>query len=424
MPLWLRFTIFFTTLFIAIVALNVYVYRRASFVLRLERRGKIALGATLVAGVAAMIAGRLFDAGAESAVAEALIVSGAAIQLGVVIAAILMLPVDAVRGAIALVRRAAGFGSSRAERAPAETEQLAADGGDVESVPAEARETTDLSRRDFVLRSAYGSALAVGGGASLYGSFFGRHDYVIEDVPVALPGLPATLDGYTIVQLSDIHFGRFVGIQEIHAAIEMVRRARPDMIVLTGDLIDHDASFAPLLGQLVRRLEPLARDGVVAIPGNHDYYAGIDVVLGTLHRAGAKVLRNQGRVVGDASGGFALLGVDDVWGPRNGVGPGADLARAIRMVPPDLPRVLLCHNPEFFPDASPHVQLQLSGHTHGGQVNLGIRPADLVLPHGYVAGAYERDGAHLWINRGFGTAGPPARVDAPPEITRIVLTRA
>jgi predicted MPP superfamily phosphohydrolase len=88
----------------------------------------------------------------------------------------------------------------------------------------------------------------------------------------------------------------------------------------------------------------------------------------------------------------------------------------------DLPRVLLCHNPSFFAEAAGHVALQLSGHTHGGQVNLGIRPADYLLPGGWVAGRYDLNGSALYVNRGFGTVGPPARLGAPPEVTRLVLS--
>jgi predicted MPP superfamily phosphohydrolase len=87
-----------------------------------------------------------------------------------------------------------------------------------------------------------------------------------------------------------------------------------------------------------------------------------------------------------------------------------------------LPRVLLCHNPSFFAEAAGRVALQLSGHTHGGQVNLGVRPADYILPGGWVAGRYDRQGSALYVNRGFGTVGPPARIGAPPEVTRIILT--
>jgi predicted MPP superfamily phosphohydrolase len=274
----------------------------------------------------------------------------------------------------------------------------------------------------FLERAATGGALLLGGGSAAYGALFGRRDFRIETVPVRIAGLPRALDGYTIVQISDIHFGLYVRDDELRIAADLIRRARPDLVVLTGDLVDHDAACAPFLGRLIRRLEGAARHGIAAIPGNHDYYTGVEVVLDTARRAGASVLVNEGRVFGDAGGAFALLGVDDVWTRREGRGP--DLARAIATVPRDLPRVLLCHNPSFFPEAADHVALQLSGHTHGGQINLGHAVTGLVLPHGYVAGLYPRGDAQLYVNRGFGTAGPPSRVLSPPEITRVVLVAA
>lgn len=287
--------------------------------------------------------------------------------------------------------------------------------------PAEDATPARLGRRDMLLRTASGAALTLGYGSALYGALLGRHDYTIETVEVRLPGLSPRLDGFTIAQLSDLHFGTYVRDAELDVAVEHVRRTRPDLVVLTGDLVDHDPAYAAYLGRLVRRLGPLARHGVAAIPGNHDHYAGVAEVLSTLQRAGARTLVNEGRVVGDAGGAFALLGVDDVWARTGAPGSGPDLARAAAHVPGDLPRVLLCHNPVFFPEAAGKVALQLSGHTHGGQVNVGPRLADFVLPFGYVAGLYERDGSRLYVNRGFGTAGPPARVGSPPEITRVVL---
>ncbi|KYG09266.1 hypothetical protein BE21_18900, partial [Sorangium cellulosum] len=281
-----------------------------------------------------------------------------------------------------------------------------------------------LPRRAFLANGAAGSAFLIGGGSAVYGALVGRHDYVIEEVAIPIPGLPRSLDGFSIVQLSDIHLGLFVGEPEMRAAEDLVRKARADLIVMTGDLIDFDSRYAEHLGRLTRRLGPLAREGVAAIPGNHDHFAGIDAALDALERGGARVLSNRGHVVGGAGGAFALLGVDDVWARGRVPGGGPDLGRALAHVPRDLPRVLLCHNPVFFPDAAGEVALQLSGHTHGGQVNLLVRPADLVLPHGYVAGLYQRGGSHLYINRGFGTAGPPARIGAPPEVSRIVLVSA
>jgi predicted MPP superfamily phosphohydrolase len=131
---------------------------------------------------------------------------------------------------------------------------------------------------------------------------------------------------------------------------------------------------------------------------------------------------NQGRLLraGDG-GGFALLGVDDRWSKRYG-GPGARLDLALSMVPPDAPRILLSHQPPTVDLWAGNVALQLSGHTHGGQINPGFRPADLFFR--YVAGTYVVRGTTLYVNRGFGTVGPPSRVGAPPEVTRIVLVAA
>jgi len=264
----------------------------------------------------------------------------------------------------------------------------------------------------------------VAGTSSIYGALIGRSDYHIEELVAPIPGLGRALDGYTLAQLSDIHIGLYVGEVELEAAFDRIQRIRPDLIVLTGDLIDYDVRYADLLGRFARRLGEVARDGVVAIPGNHDYYAGIDPIFAALRSAGARVLCNDGLVIGGERTGFSLLGIDDVYASMSGKGRGPDLEQALRNVPADLPRVLLSHNPVTFDDAIDKVALQLSGHTHGGQINLGIRPADYLLRHGYVAGPYRKSGSLLYVNRGFGTVGPPARIGAPPEVTRIVLSSA
>src|SRR5690606_16805714 len=127
----------------------------------------------------------------------------------------------------------------------------------------------------------------------------------------------------------------------------------------TGDLVDHDPAYVPDLGRLVRGLGELPiRDGVVVIPGNHDYYTGVEAVLDASRRAGARILRNAGQRIGDVGGAFGLVGVDDVWATRNGYQGGPDLERALAMVPADVPKVLLCHTPVFFPEAAGRVALQ------------------------------------------------------------------
>lgn len=257
----------------------------------------------------------------------------------------------------------------------------------------------------------------MGVGATLYGTLLGRHDYQLETVPIKLARLPRTLDGFHLVQLSDLHVGNFVGDYEFRRGLELVRRARPDAIVLTGDLIDHDVRFLPELGRFVRLLGEQAP--VYAVMGNHDHYAGVEAVEHTLARAGAEVLTNRHVQLGSGKDSFILAGLDDVFG--NGE-RGPHLTRAFADAPPELARVLLSHNPGYYPTSHAHADLTLSGHTHGGQITLFINPAQLVLRHGLVRGHYWRDGSQLYVNRGFGTAGPPTRVGSPPEITRLVLT--
>lgn len=376
------------------------------------------LGASLLTTFAGRLVSR---AGYELAV-PGLFVLAFAVQLAALISVALLLCLDLWR----LLRRLGRF--ALAFRRTIDSQRAVQP--EPEQKPAPAPEVA-VSRRHFALQAAVGSTFLIGGSSSVYGSLLGRHDYVIEDVPIAIPGLSRAFDGFSIVQLSDIHIGQFVGEPELRAAETLVRQAAPDLIVLTGDLLDHDPRFAEHLGRFVRRLEPLARHGVCVVSGNHDFYAGITPTVSALEAGGARVLRNQGIVLGDASAGIALLGVDDVRGARFEPHAGPDLTRALASLPTmagrvspalDLPRVLLCHNPSYFEHAQERVDLQLSGHTHGGQVNLLVRPADWVFPHGWIAGLYREGSSRLYVNRGFGTAGPPARVGAPPEVSRIVLT--
>ena len=281
---------------------------------------------------------------------------------------------------------------------------------------AEAPQT--MTRRQVVEATGGVALLGVTGSMMGWGIVRGRTAFELCEIPVHIPGLPRTLDGYVIVQVSDIHTGIHLGERELDEGFELVRRARPDLIVATGDLVDSDTAFAPLVA---RKLADLAaRDGVFACLGNHDYYAGADVVEQTLRAAGVTPLVNEGRLVrvGDG-GGFALLGVDDQWSYRY-ERSGPLLAQAATGVPEQTPRILLSHQPPTVDRWAGQVALQLSGHTHGGQINPGgLRPADLFYK--YIAGRYVVGQTTLYVNRGFGTVGPPARLWAPPEITRIVL---
>jgi len=274
-----------------------------------------------------------------------------------------------------------------------------------------------VTRRRAVEQIGGLALLGTSGTALGWGALRGRHMFELTELPVRIPGLPRALDGYVIAQISDIHAGEHVGDRLIAEGLDVVRRARPDLIVVTGDIVDFDASYAP---SFARKLADLpSRDGVSAILGNHDYYAGADSVVTALRAAGIDTMVNRGKLLrAQDGGGFALLGVDDRWATRyRRAGP--DLDRALAAVSSHVPRILLSHQPATVDDWAGRVALQLSGHTHGGQINPGFRPAELFLR--YVAGLYEVGGTQLYVNRGFGTVGPPSRVGAPPEITRIVL---
>jgi len=433
-----RFVIFFLVISVFMLGASFYVTRRVKQVFGLGRRLEKSAFFIMLGSVVAMILARWLEIRILGQIAFTIL-------LAVLITTGLLLLADLIKFVLTLplrfLKRPEAKSAKTSEPKITEPEAIlavsaaAVENNDIESpavppppapIPTETPAAKTLpiesSRRVFLGQAVTGSAMIVGSGSSMYGALFGRSDFSIEEISVRIPGLSKRLDSYTLVQISDIHFGLFVGEKEIRQAEDLVRSARPDRLVLTGDLIDSNSRFAETLGQFIRRMSPLTRDGVVVIPGNHDWYAGVDVVMNAAKAAGAKVLRNDGFVIGDEKDGLAMLGVEDVWARRSDPSQGPDLDLAISRVPADLPRVLLCHNPVFFPEAAGKVALQLSGHTHGGQINLGpIRPGDMVLPYGYVQGRYERNGSHLYVNRGFGTAGPPARIGSPPEITRVVL---
>jgi uncharacterized protein len=277
----------------------------------------------------------------------------------------------------------------------------------------------NLDRRRALEGVVGATAFAAAGTMLGWGTWRGRYEWSIEEVAIRLAKLPKALDGFTIVQLSDLHVGTFVGERELEMGLGLLDQIHPDLVVITGDIVDADPYYVPLAA---RRLGALAaREGVVCVPGNHDYYTGERAVLGGMRRAGIDVLVNRGKIIAPGDGGgFAILGVDDLSaraGPRR---TGPDLALAQSMVSPDRATVLLAHQPRFAAVAAhAGVDLQLSGHTHGGQINPGFRAIDLF--YRYVQGRYQVGPMQLYVNRGFGTVGPPTRVGAPPEITKIVL---
>lgn len=278
-----------------------------------------------------------------------------------------------------------------------------------------------LSRRQFLTRVTGGAALAVGSSSVAAGMVEARGEHAVVDVEVTLAKLPRALDGFTIVQLSDLHVGMTIDRAFVQRVVDHANQLSPDLIALTGDLVDGKVEdlrddVAPLAGLR-------ARHGVFAITGNHEYYAGADPWIAEITRLGARFLRNERVAIGDGAASFDLAGVDD-YSASGWPGHGEDLATALAGRDRTRALVLLAHQPRQVRRAVGHgVDLQLSGHTHGGQ----IWPWHYIVrlqQGGLLAGRYQLDGTQLYVSRGCGYWGPPVRLLAPLEITRVILRAA
>lgn len=249
------------------------------------------------------------------------------------------------------------------------------------------------------------SALVLAG----YG-FFEARDLRVQHLSITTPKLAT--GPLTIAQLSDVHLGLMLGDDFLERVIAALQAARPDIVVVTGDLIDGQGdNLAPLAARL-RQLAP--RDGMYAILGNHEAFAGLETSINFLHSAGFTILRCDAR----AAGGIMLAGVDDPALGKRACEMPPETRRLLAEARANTYIVLLKHQP-VVDDALPF-DLQLSGHTHGGQ----LFPFGLftLLAYHVRAGLYRYSGGRsLYISRGTGTWGPPMRLLAPPEITLITI---
>jgi predicted MPP superfamily phosphohydrolase len=243
---------------------------------------------------------------------------------------------------------------------------------------------------------------------------------VTQKVTVALPRWPEALDGFRIAQITDIHIGPILGRKFAADLTRRVNALDADLVVITGDLVD--GSVAQVGADVEPFGELRGRHGVAFVTGNHDFYSRADAWCERVRSLGIDVLRNEHRVIEARGSRFVLAGVDDHRGdPLRG--GGEDIEAALAGVPAELAVVLLAHDPTTFKKASRRaIDLQVSGHTHGGQIWPFVYLVRLVVP--FVAGLYRRGDAQLWVSRGTGFWGPPMRIGAPPEISEITLMRA
>jgi predicted MPP superfamily phosphohydrolase len=200
----------------------------------------------------------------------------------------------------------------------------------------------------------------------------------------------------------------------------MSNALNPDLVVLTGDYVwrDQDAVFelTPILAGLN------ARHGVYSVLGNHDLWLDVEVTKRAFEEAGLPMLINQGLEISAGNGSFYLAGMDDGWSGQ------PDLGLTMEKAPSNIPTVLLLHEPDLVDETSldPRITLQLSGHTHGGQVLLAGRPPIFTPDLGkkYSQGLFKVNDTWLYTNRGLGVISVPLRYNCPPEVTLLTLTRA
>lgn len=276
----------------------------------------------------------------------------------------------------------------------------------------------DPSRRQALARITGGVAAGAVVGHVAYGMTRALGDAEVVDVPVTLAKLPKQLDGFTIVQLTDIHVGGTIGKELVEELVARTMALKPDLIALTGDFVDGSVE------ELSPHVEPFrklaAPHGVYFITGNHEYYSGADAWIAKWREMGVRVLRNERVSIERDGGAFDLAGVDD-HGAHRYPGHGMDLDKALAGRDASRALVLLAHQPRQAREAAKHgVDLQLSGHTHGGQV-WPWHYIVSVQQGGLVAGRYQLGDTQLYVSRGAGYWGPPVRVGAPPEITRVRL---
>ena len=276
-----------------------------------------------------------------------------------------------------------------------------------------------LPRRVFLARSLAVTAGAVALGTAGTGVVIANSAPVVRRVPVALRGLDPALDGLRIVTFSDAHLSATYGGRRFERLVEIVNGQRPDVVAIVGDLVD--GSVAELREDVAPLADLVSEQGVFFVTGNHEYFVDTRAWLRHLPTLGVEVLHNERVAIRRGTSSFDLAGIDDRTAASSGIpGQGADLDAALDGRDDSTPVVLLAHQPVMVEQArAAGVDLQLSGHTHGGQ----LWPFDYVirLDQPAVEGLSRHGDTQLYVTAGAGYWGPPMRIGATPEVTVVEL---
>jgi len=239
----------------------------------------------------------------------------------------------------------------------------------------------------------------------------------LEHVKIKLTRLPPALNGFRVIHLSDLHHSRFTGLEHISRAVETANEMKPDLVVLTGDYVSHDADYIAPVADALGKLE--SKFGTYACLGNHDHWTDADLVTDLLRGEGITLLVNEGFRFEARDASFWLGGVDDYMAGKT------DVPAALRGSFPDEMKVLLAHNPIIFRQSvRANIDLTLSGHTHGGQIKMRDPERRIIRRRKLSSGLHSRKDSQIYITRGIGTVVVPARYQCPPEISLLELSSA
>lgn len=271
----------------------------------------------------------------------------------------------------------------------------------------------ETKRRTFLKKGLDYTALACTTTVSAKAMYNAKHTY-IEEVSITLKNLRKP---YSMVQLSDVHIGGLINQSFIKGIVNQVNELNSDVVVITGDLIDTKVSRVKHVIDELKNLNP--KYGTYFIVGNHEYFHNIEEIIAYVKSIGIHVLENSNVYIGEKNQGFNLCGVYDLFGNRyNAYKP--DVQKAIKGIQKNSATILLAHQPKFIKYVPSKVDLVLSGHTHGGQLfpfNYLVR-----LEQPYVKGLHQHNtSTQIYVNKGTGFWGPPMRLGASAEITKISL---
>ncbi len=287
--------------------------------------------------------------------------------------------------------------------------------------PRLSKSGTDYERRRLLFHSTNMGAIGLAAVVSGYGVYESHRKAVVENLTIPLNNLPKEFNGFRIAQISDTHVGPTIKRAFVEGIVQQVNDLKPDLIAFTGDLVD---GTVPWLRDDVAPLRDLfAPHGLFFVTGNHDYYSGAGPWIKEAERLGFDTLINEHRLITREGQSLILAGITDFTAEQFIPSQASDPARAFKDSPPNLPRILLAHQPKsIFPAAKVGCDLQLSGHTHGGQ----FFPWNFMVTLGqpFISGLHKFNDTLIYVNRGIGYWGPPLRVGIPPEITVLELSHS